>query len=97
MHVGVCKLVLSIPGNDNLKGKRRAVQSLLTRIRAKFNVAIAEVDALDSWQRATLGLTCVSNDGRHVNSMISSVVQFIGREGGEIELEDYEMEIIDGM
>ncbi len=97
MHVGVCKLILRLPGNDNLKGKRRAVHSLAARIRAKFNVAIAEVDDLDSWQRITMGVTCVSNDGRHANAMISNVVRFVERAGGEAELVDYEVEIVDGM
>ncbi|HBD85742.1 MAG TPA: hypothetical protein DC056_17210, partial [Dehalococcoidia bacterium] len=41
MNVGVCKLTLRLPENQNLKGKRRVVKSLCERIRIKFNVAIA--------------------------------------------------------
>lgn len=97
MHVGVCKLTLRLPENDNLKGKRRAIHSLASRIRSKFNVAVAEVDDQESWRIITLGVTCVSNDGRHANSMISNVVKFVERSSGEIEMLDYEVEIMEGM
>lgn len=96
MHIGLLRLSLRLPGNDNLKGKRRVVHSVVSRLRTKFNVSVAEVDHMDSWQRITLGVTCVSNDGRHVNSMISSVVRFVEKTHGEIEILDYEIEILDG-
>ncbi|MEE9284336.1 MAG: DUF503 domain-containing protein [Dehalococcoidia bacterium] len=97
MHIGVCRLSLRIPGNDNLKGKRRAIHSLASRIRSKFNVSIAEIEDLESWQRITLGVTCVSNDGRHANSMISNVVRYVEKIRGEVEILDYEVEILDGL
>ena len=97
MHVGICRLVFRLPENDNLKGKRRAIQSLSTRIRAKFNVAVAEVGDLDVWQAATLGISCVSNDGRHANAMISNVVTYVTQIRDDLELVDYEVEILDGL
>ncbi len=96
MHIGLLRLSLRLPGNDNLKGKRRVVHSVVSRLRTKFNVSVAEVDHMDSWQRITLGVTCVSNDGRHANSMISSVIRFVEKTHGEIEILDYEIEILDG-
>lgn len=96
MHVGVCRLSLRIPENDNIKGKRRVAHSISSKVRAKFNVAIAEIEDQEAWQRLTFGLTCVSNDGRHANSMLSNVVRYIERQLGDVELLDYEIEIIDG-
>ena len=96
MHIGLLRLSLRLPGNDNLKGKRRVVQSVVSRLRTKFNVSVAEVDHMDSWQRITLGVTRVSNDGRHANSMIYSVIRFVEKTHGEIEILDYEIEILDG-
>ncbi len=96
MHVGTAKVSLRLPENDNLKGKRRVRSSITTRIRDKFNVAIAEVDTLDQWQMLTLGITCVSNDRSHANSMISNVMSYLERIAGDLELLDYEMEILDG-
>ena len=97
MHIGICTVSLRLHGNDNLKGKRRAIHSIVDRVRSKFNVAIAEVDDHEAWQRITLGLACVSTDKRHANSMLSNVVQYITRVRGEIELLDYEIEIIEGV
>ena len=97
MHIGICRLFLRLPGNDNLKGKRRTIHSISSRVCAKFNVSLAEIEDQDSWQRITLGLSCVSNDPRHANSMISNVVRYIERISGEAEVVDYELEIIDGV
>ena len=97
MHVGVCRVSLRLPGNRSLKDKRRITQSLVSKIRAKFNVAVAEVEDNDLWQRLTLGISCVSNDSRHANEIISKVVQFVEETREDIELLDYEVEIVSGI
>lgn len=78
--------------SDSLKDKRRVVKSIKDRVRNKFNVSIAEIDALDKWQWATLGVACVSNDSRFANSVLSNVVNLI-EEVDLVELMDYEIEI----
>jgi len=75
--VGVCRLVLALPGVDSLKGKRSIVRRIVDRVRHRFNAAVAEVDALDSHRRAVLGFAVVSNDGRHANAMIDEVVSHV--------------------
>ncbi len=77
MVVGVCHLTLRIPDAHSLKEKRRAVKSLTRRVQSRFNVSIAEVDDLDVWQVATIGLACVSNSSRHVDETLSSVIRFV--------------------
>jgi uncharacterized protein len=77
MLVGVCRVVLGLPGNNSLKGKRSVVKSVLERTRQKFHVAAAEVEDLDNHRRATLGFACVSNDARHARSMMDKVVAFV--------------------
>ena len=96
MHIGVSRITLRLPENDNLKGKRRATRSITSRLRQKFNVSVAEVDDLDQWKTVTLGISCVSNDSRHANSMISNAVQYLQGIRGDLELLDYEVEILDG-
>ena len=78
MVVGVCRLRLSLPGNDSLKGKRSVVRQIVDKVRARFNVAIAEVADLDALGSATLGFAVVSNEGAHADSMIETVMSFIG-------------------
>jgi len=93
MNVGVCKVKLRLPENQSLKGKRQVINSIITRVRNKYNVAIAEVDDQDLWQLATLGIAYVSNDAKHVDEVLSKVVSFVSQSRFEVEILDYEMEI----
>jgi len=95
MNVGVCKVSLRIPENMSLKGKRQVIKSITSKIRNKFNVAVAEVGKNDAWQASTIGVACLSNSKRHTNEVLSRAVNFIEAGGFAIELLDYEIEIID--
>jgi uncharacterized protein YlxP (DUF503 family) len=94
MNVGVCKIELRLPENLSLKGKRRVLKPITTRIRNRFNVAVAEVDNQDLWQLATLGICCVSNNSRYTNEVLSKVVDFIVGGRFEVEIVNYEIEIL---
>ena len=93
MVVGICKVELHIPQTNSLKGKRRVLKSLKDRIRNKFNVAVAEIDNHDFYQRATLGIVSISNDRKHLDSILSKVIELI-KQNIQIEIIDYEMEMI---
>ena len=94
MNVGVCKVSLRLPENLSLKGKRGVLKSIATRVRSKFNVSVAEVDDQNLWQLATLGICCVSNDKRYSNEVLSKVVDFINNGRFEVEMLNYEIEIL---
>jgi uncharacterized protein YlxP (DUF503 family) len=93
MAVGVCRLTLRLPENGSLKGKRQFIRSVTARLRNKFNVAVAEVDDNDTWQLATLGITCVSNDARHAREVLDHVVAFVQQQRLDAELLDSEIEV----
>lgn len=95
MNVGVARVSLRIPENMDLKGKRMVVKSIIGRVKSRFDVALAEVDDNDSWQLATIGVCCISNDKRHSNEVLSKVVRFIETGGFDAEFLDYSIEIID--
>ena len=76
MFVAVSRIVWRIPGNDSLKGKRRIVRRIIDRTRARFNAAVAEVDALDDHRQAVIAFAVVSNDGRHASSMLDKIRDF---------------------
>lgn len=80
MTVGVLRLELVVPDSQSLKDKRRAIKSVKDRLAHTFNVSVAEVDALDSWQRAVLGVAMVANDGRFVQSCLDKIVDWFGRQ-----------------
>ncbi len=95
MNIGILKIHLRLPENLNLKGKRHVVKSIISRIQNKFNVSVAETDDNDLWQLATIGIACVSNDGRFTNQELSKIVDFVRECRLEAELLDYETEILD--
>lgn len=94
MNVGVCKINLRLPENLSLKGKRQVIKSIITRVQNKFKVSVAEVDNHDLWQLATIGVCCLSNDSRHTNEVLSKVVDFVTNSRFEVEMLDYEIEIL---
>jgi uncharacterized protein len=75
--VGICRLSLYFPESGSLKTKRQGLRKILDRVRAKFNVAIAEVSDQDTWQRSAVGFVVVGNEGPHVQSMIDHIVSFV--------------------
>jgi uncharacterized protein YlxP (DUF503 family) len=94
MKLGVCRIKLRLPENLSLKGKRQVLKSITARVKNRFNVSVAEVDANDLWQLAVIGVSCVSNDGRLANEMLSKVVNFVTEGRFEVEILDYEIEIL---
>ena len=97
MHIGVCRIMLHLPESASLKDKRQVARSLSARIRNTFNVAVAEVEDQELWQRLTLAVCCVSTDAAHANEMVSKVVAFIEESRRALELLDYQTEIISGV
>ena len=86
MVVGVCRFTLRMPESSSLKDKRQVVKSLTTRLRNKFNIAVAEVQDNETWQIARIGLTCVSNDARHARQILDSAIEFVEQTRPDAEL-----------
>ena len=93
MTIGLLELDLLIPGANSLKDKRRAIKSLKERLRNRFNCSVAETEHMDTWRRSRIAVCVVSNDVRHVNSQLSSVVSFVGS-SSRTELVDYRIEML---
>jgi hypothetical protein len=68
---------LHLPDVGSLKDKRHVLKGLKERVRARFEVSVAEVDYQDTWQRATLAVAYVSSDARHANEVVSKAMDFI--------------------
>ena len=77
MHVIAVQITLYAPGSQSLKDKRRIVRSLIDQTRQRFNVSIAEVDAMDLHQRLVIGVACVSNSLRHAQTEMDAVIRFL--------------------
>ncbi len=97
MHIGVCRMVLHLPENHSLKGKRQVARSLTSRIHNKFNVSVVEGEDSDLWQRLTLVACSVSNDASRADEVLSQMVSFVIETRPDLELLDYDTEIISGV
>lgn len=73
MPVGLLTLELHIPDAQSLKDKRQVLRSLKDRLRGKFNVAVAELEHHDVWQRSIVGVVTLSNEEKHVREVLQSV------------------------
>jgi len=71
--IGVLILELRLDDAHSLKDKRHYVKSLKDRLRAKFNVAVAEIDHQDLWQRGTIAAVTVSADQIHAEQVLQHV------------------------
>jgi uncharacterized protein len=91
MHISLLTASLSIAHADSLKDKRQVVRSLTARLRQKFNISVSEVDDLDIWRRATIGIVIVSNDAKHNSQVLNKVVDYMENDT-EALLEDYQIE-----
>jgi hypothetical protein len=73
MVIGLLTLELHFPGARSLKDKRQALRSLETKVRNRHNVAIAEVEHQDLWQRSRLAVVSVNTDHGHLEATLSAV------------------------
>lgn len=71
--VGVITFELRLDGSHSLKDKRHFVKGLKDRLRVKFNVAVAEIDYQESWQRGLVTAVTVSPDRPHAEKVLQSV------------------------
>ncbi len=73
MPIAYLTLELRIEGASSLKDKRQAVRSLKDRLRNSFNVSVAEIDATNLWQRATIGVVSISDSRDYLEGLMNNV------------------------
>lgn len=82
MPVAQLTLELHIEASHSLKDRRQVVRSLKDRLRAKFNISVAELEETDLWQRATIGVVAISSS----RDYLQGLMQNIEREAARIAL-----------
>ncbi len=93
MIVAVLTVDLYLLGATSLKEKRAVIRSIKDRIGKKFNVSIAEVDYMDKWQRAQLGIAQVGNDYKFLEKSINTILKIIDN-NHEAEVTDHSIEYL---
>jgi hypothetical protein len=85
MYVGLVKLALAIPSAHSLKEKRMVLRRVKDRVRERIGVAISEVGALDTWQRAELGAAVTSSDRGKAQELVDQIVrEVMSASGGQV-------------
>lgn len=74
MVIGFLSLEIFVPYSHSLKEKRKVVSAFKDRIRKKFNVAVAELDFLDKWQRAKIGIITINNQPGFVDLVLRRII-----------------------
>lgn len=75
MIVGVLETEFYIQRSTSLKEKRMILKSVKEKISNKFNASIAELDYLDKWQRALIGVAVVSNKKSYTQEVLQKIFQ----------------------
>jgi uncharacterized protein YlxP (DUF503 family) len=75
MPIGLLTLEIHIPDARSLKDKRQVLRSLKDRLRGHFNVAVAELEHQDLWQRSVVGVVAISGDERHLEESMQAVAE----------------------
>src|SRR5258706_14812502 len=93
MFVGVLRLTFHVPHARSLKEKRSVVRKFRDRVRARFEVSIAEVDAQDLHQKAVFGVAVVSGTASKCDAVLEQVARAAELQE-EAVLADRETELI---
>lgn len=91
MTIGIARITLFLPLSHSLKDKRMVLRRVKSKVRERFNVAIAEVGDNDVWQRAALGLTVVGNDRAFAEAALDEVIRFV-RDHAEVTNIEHEVQ-----
>ena len=73
MHAAAMRIDLRIPEARSLKAKRRVLQSLISDLRDRMSLSVAEVDHHDAWQLSTVGLALVASGAGELERRIATV------------------------
>lgn len=81
--IGVLTLEMRFEESHSLKDKRHFVRGVKDRLRKGFNVAVAEIDGQDLWQRSTVAAVTVSASRERAAGVLEAAehaaADFLGR------------------
>jgi len=71
--IATLTLELRIEHAQSLKDKRQVVRSLKDRLRASFNISVAELDPSNLWNQATIGVVAISHSRDYLDGLMKNV------------------------
>lgn len=94
MSLGLLTVHIHLAGCSSLKEKRSRIKPLITRLHREFNVSVAEMDKMDSWQEAVLACALVSNNNGHTQRSLQKVINWIEKNWPDVLLVSDNLEIL---
>ena len=77
MVVGLLQVEVHVPDAQSLKDKRAVLKRLKDQLRGRFNVAVAELDSNETWQRATVGISTLGEHRASVEGVLARVTEWL--------------------
>ena len=71
--IATLTLELRIEAAQSLKDKRQVVRSVKDRLRASFNVSVAELNPSNLWNQATIGVVAISHSRDYLEGLMKNV------------------------
>ena len=62
---------------QSLKEKRAVLRRVVTRLKQKYNISVAEVDYQNVWQRTKLGIVAITAERTATEQELHRSLQFI--------------------
>jgi len=93
MSIGICNLLIYLPGCYSLKNKRSILKGLIYKLRKIHNISISEIDQKDVWKNSTIAFCCISDNRKIIDTTINKVIKEI-EDNPEIELINYNVTTI---
>jgi uncharacterized protein len=94
MPIGLLTLEIHIPDAQSLKDKRQVLRSLKDRLRSHYNVAVAELEHQELWQRLRVGVVSISGDGKFLEGCLEAIAseseRILGRDLVSRDIEYFE-------
>lgn len=90
VHAAAARFDLHVPHSRSLKQKRAVIRPVVDTLRHRYRLSVAEVDHLDRWQRAAIGVAVVAATAPRVEEILATVQRFVASVP-DVELVDTEI------
>jgi uncharacterized protein YlxP (DUF503 family) len=80
-------LEIRIEAAQSLKDKRQVTRSLKDKLRASFNVSVAELDPGPLWNQATIGVVAISHSRDYLDGLMKNVERAATRHANNLGAE----------
>lgn len=77
MIIGFLGVEIYIPQAYSLKEKRKRLNRLRDRLKSKYNIAFAELDYQNKWQRAKIGMVTINSQKKVVGRLFDRIIEDI--------------------